>query len=193
MFWDKEKIISVYETSVQTEGDPYIRTPKTQDKDPSTRRADRETGEIITLWEEKLRYPYKTRREANLIVETTSRTLTIPLLLDEDPCSKVKGFFWNGQNIPELMWSILGISKDSPCGLLASKWHDFLLYRKKEVLAGINGKNSTKLDFKKYRRLTNLIYRELLKNMGIGTIKANIMSGAVAAWQFVSPQWWGME
>lgn len=55
MFWDSEKIITVYEIPESVEGDPYIRTPKTEDKDPKTIRLDRETGKEITLWEEKLR------------------------------------------------------------------------------------------------------------------------------------------
>ena len=36
-------------------------------------------------------------------------------------------------------------------------------------------------------------YRQILKNYGVNTVKANIMAGAVGAWQFVSPQWWGIE
>ena len=61
MFWYKEKIIAVYEMPEAIEGDPYIRNPKEEDKSVKTTNIDRETGKFITLWEEKLRYPYKTK------------------------------------------------------------------------------------------------------------------------------------
>ena len=53
MFWDKEKVLAVYETPEPVEGDPYIRNPKESDK--KTLGCDREKGEVITKWEEKLR------------------------------------------------------------------------------------------------------------------------------------------
>ena len=192
MFWDSEKIITVYEIPESVEGDPYIRTPKTEDKDPKTVRIDRETGKEITLWEEKLTYPYKTKIQSKLIVKTNKRAFKLTLKLDKDFYTKKYCFIWNGQNIPKALWTILGISKDSPVGLKASKWHDNLLYKKEEYLEELR-EIYPDLKVSEYRRITTLIYRQLLKNMGVGTIKANIMAGAVGAWQFISPQWWGLD
>lgn len=187
MFWDKEKIVTLYETPEAVEGDPYIRTPKEADKNQKTIRQDRETGNYITLWEEKLRYPYKTRVQSTLHVKTNQRTFNLKLKTDKDKC-----FIWNGQNIPKILWSLLGISKDSPIGLQASKWHDNLLYKKEAYLQDLRV-DYPEMTAGEYRRLTTLIYRQWLKNMGVFTVKANIMAGAVGAWQFVSPQWWGIE
>ena len=65
------------------------------------------------------------------------------------------------------------------------------MYKKEEYLEELR-EIYPDLKVSEYRRITTLIYRQLLKNMGVGTIKANIMAGAVGAWQFVSPQWWGL-
>ena len=191
MFWDKEKIITAYEVPESVEGQPYIREPKNEDKDVKTMRLDRETGKFITLWQEKLLYPYKTTVSTTLCVVTTERKFTLPLLLDADVCNQYC-WIWNGQNIPECFWSILGISKDSPQGLKASKWHDILLCKKREYLE-ILREDYPEMAVGEYRRLTTLIFRQLLKNLGVGTIKANIMGAAVGGWQFVSPQWWGVR
>lgn len=192
MFWDKEKIIAVYEMPEAIEGDPYIRNPKEEDKSVKTTNIDRETGKFITLWEEKLRYPYKTKVASTLTVKTTERVITLNMKLDYDQRTGEQCFVWNGQNIPKLLWSLLGISKHSPEGLTASKWHDILLYKKEEYLKDIR-KIYPEMTVGEYRRLTSLIFRQLLKNKGVGTIKANVMAGAVAGWQFVSPQWRGVK
>lgn len=192
MFWDKEKIVAVYETPESVKGDPYIRIPNERDKNPCTIRVDRETGSFITLYEEKLRYPYKTKIASTLVVKTNMREFNFTLKLDDDIYTGEKYFMWNGQNIPKALWSVLGISKDSPVGLIASKWHDNLLYNKEHYLS-ILREEENKITAGQYRRLTTLIYRQLLKNRGVGTVKANIMAGAVGAWQFVSPQWWGIN
>lgn len=192
MFWDKEKIIAVYEMPEAIEGDPYIRNPKEEDKSVKTTNIDRETGKFITLWEEKLRYPYKTKVASTLTVKTTERVITFNMKLDYDQRTGEQCFVWNGQNIPKLLWSLLGISKHSPEGLTASKWHDILLYKKEEYLKDIR-KIYSDMTVGEYRRLTSLIFRQLLKNKDVSTIKANVMAGAVAGWQFVSPQWWGVK
>lgn len=191
MFWDKEKIITVYEVPEAVEGQPYIRDPKEEDKHPATKRIDRETGDFITLWEEKMRYPYKTTISPTLCVVTTERKFTLPLLLDTDIYGALC-WIWNGQNIPKICWSLLGISKDSPEGLKASKWHDILLCKKEQYLE-ILREDYPDMKVGEYRRLTTLIFRQLLKNYEVSTIKANIMGGAVGGWQFVSPQWWGVK
>lgn len=179
----------VYETPDGIEGDPYIRVPVAADKIKVG--FDRELNDTITLWDEKIKYPYKTKIESKLVVITNQRRLTFTLKLDEN-VKGAKSFVWNGQNIPTVLWSLLRISKDSPVGLKASKWHDNLLYKKCEFLQELRVEYpETKVS--EYRRLTTLIYRQWLKTMGVNTFKANFMAGAVGAWQFVSPQWWGVK
>ena len=162
----KEELITVFEIPENMEGDPYLRIPCTLDKAASTIRVDRETGELITLWEEKLRYPYITRVASKLVVKTTKREITFILKLDEG------SFIWNNMNVPRICWSLIGISRDSFCGLIASKWHDNLLYYKKEFLEEMR-KIDSKYSVKEFRRLTSLIFRQLLINNEVNKIKAN--------------------
>ena len=183
----KEQIVTVYEVPEYTEGDPYLRIPINADKAASTVRIDRETGDFITLWEEKIRYPYCTKVPSKIIVKTNKRKIEFVLKLDEDG-----RFFWNGANIPTIFWTVLGMSKDSPYGWIASKWHDNLLYRKKEFLEELR-KVDKSWKVSEFRRLTSLILRQLFINNGVNKIKACIMTWCVDCWQVVSPMWWGVK
>ena len=138
---------------------------------------------LIPSPEEKIRYPYKTRVASKLVVKTTVREFTFVLKLADD------GFYvWNGQNIPSIFWSILRISKDSPQGWVASKWHDNLLDNRWYFLKEIR-ETDPYYEIQDFRRLTSLIFRRLLINYGVSEIKASIMSWAVDLWQSVSPIW----
>lgn len=172
----REKIITVFEIPHSVEGDPYIRVPRPEDKDPRTIRLDRETGEPITLWEEKMRYPYKTRVASELHVKTNLHTFIINLRMDNG------AYFWNGQNILSCLWSLLNMSRHSPEGLQASKWHDLLIYWKNDYYKEFK-KEERDLTPAQYRRLTSLIFRQLLINNGVNKVKASIMSWFVDQWQ----------
>ena len=183
----KEKVITVYEVPEYTEGDPYLRIPINADKAPHTMRIDRETGEYITLWEEKLRYPYCTKVASKIVVKTCTRKYSFVLKLDEN-----SQYFWNGMNVPKIFWSTLGMSKDSPYGWVASKWHDNLLQNKQEFLNQIR-EIVPGYTVGEFRRLTSLIFRQLLINNSVPKWKAYIMSFAVDFWQRFSPMWNGVR
>ena len=172
----KEKIITVYEVPTGVEGDPYIRIPRIEDKDPSTIRVDRETGEYITLWEEKMRYPYKTKVASELHIKTNFHEYIMQLNLVDG------SYFWNGGNLLICLWSIVGISRHSPEMLQASKWHDILIQEKNDYYKRFK-KVSPDMTTGDYRRMTSLIFRQLLINNGVGRIKASIMSWFVDQWQ----------
>ena len=179
----REKLVEVYEVPEAVSGDPYIRVPSEIDKLPQTLRVDRETGEVITLWEEKHRYPYKTKVASRLYIRTTERTYKFDLKLD------IQGtYIWNGSNIPPIFWSILRISKDSPYGLQASKWHDNLLQFKQESYntAKLYNNNITVNEF---RRLTTEVYKAFLRNHGINKFKAALMGFFINVYQRFNKQW----
>ena len=67
-----------------------------------------------------------------------------------------------------------------------------LLFKKEDCLEQMRVKYP-ETSVGEYRRLTTLIFRQLLKNYEVNTIKANVMGGAVGGWQFFSPQWWGID
>ena len=179
----KEKFIAVYEVPEAVSGDPYIRVPEEKDKLPQTLRFDRETGELITLWEEKHRYPYKTKVASRLYVRTKERLYKFDLRLDE------KGsYIWNGSNIIPIFWTLLRISKDSPEGLQASKWHDNLLQFKQESYNTARYYNPD-ITVKEFRLLTTEIYKAFLRNHGIGKLRAWLMGVAINVYQFFNKQW----
>ena len=95
-------------------------------------------------------------------------------------------------NIPKVFWGILGISKDSPCGLTASKWHDNLLYYKKDFLKEIR-EEIPQYKVSDYRRLTSMIFKRLLINNGVSKFKAEVMFFFIDGWQRVSPKWHGVK
>lgn len=179
----KEKFIAVYEVPEAVPGDPYIRIPSEADKLPQTLRLDRETGEVITLWEEKHRYPYKTKIASRLYVRTRERLYKFDLRLDDKGC-----YIWNGSNILPIFWSILRISQNSPEGLQASKWHDNLLQFKQESYNTAKYYNED-LTVPEFRELTTEIYKAFLRNHGVGKFRAWVMGIAINIYQYFNPQW----
>lgn len=127
-------------------------------------------GNKITLAAHKKLYPYKLDNEVICTVETTVRkfSFTIP-----------KDYVWNGADIPPILWVFIG-SKDNPEFKVPSLVHDFILEFKEYIYKNLLRKQLT---IKQYRRLTSLIFRDLLKTYGTKTIKSNIMSGAVQVFQ----------
>lgn len=179
----KEKVISVYIRPESVDGDPYVRIPETIDKDPATKRPDRETGKIITLWEEKLKYPYKTKVSYEVNVTTNKYLYKMNILL-------INGeYIYNGSNIPSIFWSLLGISKDSPEGLIASLVHDnFLQY--KEHFLEIARTFNPHLTVSEFRALTTEIYEQLVINYGVKKNKAKVMGFFINVWQVLfNPDW----
>lgn len=183
----KEKIITVYEVPEYTEGDPYLRIPITADKNPALMRVDRATGEYITLWEEKFRYPFCTKVASKIIVKTCIRKYTFVLKLCEN-----NYYIWNGSDIPRFCWSLLGISKHSPYGLIASKWHDNLLEHKQQFFNEIK-EVAPNYTVKEFRRLTSLIFRQLLINNSVPKWKAYIMAWFVDIFQMCLPSWYKVK
>ena len=90
-----------------------------------------------------------------------------------------KGYIWNGADIPRCFWRLVGSRTDNAF-LTASMVHDFMLENKKFIMEEVL-KNS--MFVKEYRRLTSLIFRQILKDTGTGTIKANVMAWCVQIFQ----------
>lgn len=127
-------------------------------------------GNRITLAEHKKIYPYEVKNEVTWTVSTTLRdfSFTIPA-----------GYMWNGADIPRILWVFVG-SKDSPEFKIPSMIHDFMLEFKEYIYSNVLMKSISVKDF---RRLTSLTFRQSLKDNGTKTVKSNIMSGCVQAFQ----------
>ena len=97
-----------------------------------------------------------------------------------------KGYIWNGADIPKILF-IFGQSKDNNY-LLASMVHDYMLehrcYIYSKILQG-------KISVSEYRKLTSLVFRQILKDEKTNVLKANFMAFTVDLYQkfFNSKQW----
>jgi len=97
-----------------------------------------------------------------------------------------KGYIWNGADIPKCLF-VFGQSKDNNY-LLASMVHDFMLEHKTFIYKYVLKKSMT---VDEYRKLTSLIFREILKEEKTNVIKANFMAFAVDFYQkFINVKQW---
>lgn len=160
----REKVLAV---KFNTEPMYHDRHPKAGDEKVIV---EDKKGNRITLAAHKKLYPYKLDNEVLCTVETTVRkfSFTIP-----------KDYVWNGADIPSILWVFVG-SKDNPEFKVPSMVHDFILEFKSYIFKNIL---CQMISISEYRRLTSLIFRDLLKTYGTKTIKSNIMSGAVQIFQ----------
>lgn len=118
---------------------------------------------------EKADKPFKLLNDVSLRVNTDDYffVLTIP-----------KGYTWNGADVPASLWWF-GSSKDNEF-LIPSMVHDYLLEYKTDIF------NRYSFLFEmpeEYRRITSLVFRELCKQSGISTLKANIAGFCVDIYQ----------
>lgn len=114
----------------------------------------------------KKKYPFQLLNDTTVFIVTSERTLQVEI---------PKLYVWNGADIPKtLFW--VGQSKDNNY-LIASMVHDYLLQFKEVIF---KGKGMT---VSECRRLTSLVFREILKNQKTNVIKANIMAWAVDVFQ----------
>lgn len=150
----------------------FDKQPQTRDrnispKDKFLATKDKQ-GNIITLEADKKLYPFKIDNSVKCTIVTTVRTIefTIP-----------NQYRWNGADIPKFMWALVG-SRYNPEFKIPSMVHDIMLEFKEDIYSKL-----TNISVAEYRRLTSLIFRQLLKDKGVGTIKSNIMSGAVQCYQ----------
>ena len=120
--------------------------------------------------DEKKKYPFKLDNDVVVTIDTDIRKISFKIR---------SGYIWNGADIPRYFWRLIGSRTDNAY-LKASMVHDFMLEHKKYIMEETL-KNS--MSVKEYRRLTSLIFRQILKDTGTNTIKANVMSWCVDVFQ----------
>lgn len=118
---------------------------------------------------EKADKPFKLLNDVSLRVNTDEYFfgVTIP-----------RGYTWNGADIPAPCWWF-GSSKDNEF-LIPSLVHDYLLEYKTDIFERYSFLFETP---EEYRRITSLVFRELCKQAGISTLKANIAGFCVDIYQ----------
>ena len=127
-------------------------------------------GDSETVIESKKKYPFKLHNSITVCISTTKRDFTFCIH---------NGFTWNGADIPRVLWRLIGSRTDNDF-LLASMVHDFMLEFRYKIMDEVLEQRLTKDE---YRRLTSIIFRDIMKETGTNKIKANIMSFAVDIFQ----------
>lgn len=127
-------------------------------------------GDSETVIESKKKYPFKLHNSITVCISTTKRDFTFCIH---------NGFTWNGADIPRILWRLIGSRTDNDF-LLASMVHDFMLNFRHQITEEVLNND---ISVSEYRRLTSLIFREILKHSGTKPLKANIMSFFVDCWQ----------
>lgn len=125
----------------------------------------------------KKKYPFELFNTVQIQVQTDKMDFLF---------SVFNGYTWNGADIPRFLWRLVGSRTDNDF-LVASMVHDYMLefktYIMKEILSG-------QITKREYRRLTSLVFRELIKRQGTNVVKANIMSWCVDVFQMFNVRSW---
>lgn len=159
----KEKILNVKWLS-----EPNVRTRQIKDGDNKIVITDK-TGKRTTLLQDKINYPFISEVACSLLIQTTLKDIQIDI---------EEHYVYNGSDIPAGLEFFVG-SKEDIRFLKGALPHDYVLEHKEQFKDAFGAELSTA----EFRRLTSLMFREVIKNTGTGTIKANIMSWCVDVFQ----------
>lgn len=119
----------------------------------------------------KKKYPFKLVNK--VIVSVYEREENINFSFDIP-----KNYVWNGADIPKIFFWV-GQSKDNNY-LKASMVHDYMLEHREYIYNEVLHKSLTP---SMYRKLTSLVFRQILKDEKTNVIKANCMAWAVDLFQ----------
>lgn len=86
-----------------------------------------------------------------------------------------KGYCYDGMTIPRFAWTLIGVSKENNCGLIASMIHDYLTEQKQLI--------------KNDRAFSTNVFNALLEEGGISPIKRFFMKNSVACYQTLFCNW----
>ena len=118
---------------------------------------------------DKKKKPFRLFNDCTFTITTSQRILTFTI---------EAGYVYNGADIPRPLWW-LGSSRDNDY-VVASMVHDYLLQYKVKIYKEVFHENITASEF---RRLTSLIFREILKEHKMNVVKANVEAWFVDVFQ----------
>lgn len=162
-FFEKEKILNV-----KWLVEPEVGTRQIKDGDDKIVITDK-TGKRTTLLQDKIKFPFISENACSLLIQTTAKDIQVDI---------EEHYVYNGSDIPKGLEILVG-SKEDIRFLKGALPHDYVLEHKERFKDVFGSELSTA----EFRRLTSLMFREVIKNTGTGTIKANIMSWCVDVFQ----------
>lgn len=139
-------------------------------------------GKKHSLFDDKIKYPYKIDTNLRVFIWTQDRRYEI--IIHE-------GYRWNGADIPALLWAIIG-SKDDIRFKVGSLVHDFMLEFKEYCYKYCFG---SEMSVSQYRKMTSDILRFCVEKNGTSKLKSWVMRNAVEFWQmtFERKKWKELE
>ena len=145
---------------------------------PDIRDRDIFDTDVEEIKLQKIKYPYEIYNTVTVFIETNKRKFDFDVY---------NGYYWNGADIIKPLWVLVG-SRYNPEFRIPSMVHAYILQFRKYMLKEVL---KDKMSVSEYRRLTSLIFRELLKKQGTNTVKSNIMAWCVDVFQhyFNRKQW----
>ena len=161
--FNKEKILNVKWLI-----EPEIEIRQIQDGDDKIVIVDK-TGKRTTLLQDKIKFPFISLKPCSLLLQTTTKDIQIDI---------EENYVFNGSDIPAGLEFLVG-SKEDIRFLKGALPHDYVLEHKEKFKESFGEELSTA----EFRRLTSLMFREVIKRTGTGTIKANIMAWCVDVFQ----------
>ena len=138
---------------------------------------DKSDSELLI--KSKKKYPFLLKNTVTVKIEDVDKKIEFEFKIP-------KNYIWNGADIPKILF-LFGQSKDNNY-LLASMVHDYMLEKREYIYNDILKKSITPNE---YRKLTSLIFRQILKDEKTNVIKANFMAFAVDVFQMTvqKKQW----
>lgn len=115
----------------------------------------------------KKKYPFINKHTLNVHIidkEGFHYNFTIP-----------KNYCYDGMTIPRFAWTLIGLSKESNCGMVAALLHDYMTENKDVI--------------ENNRSLSTNIFNALLKVGGINSFRRFIMKNSVACYQTLFCKW----
>lgn len=114
------------------------------------------------------RYPFINKKDLKVAIFDSKKEKCYKFTIHKDYC-------YDGCTIPRFAWSLIGVSKENNCGLIASLVHDYLTTNRELI-------NND-------RALSTNVFNALLIAGGMNTVRRFIMKNCVACYQTLFCKW----
>lgn len=114
------------------------------------------------------KYPFVNRKDLRVKLEDCGKEKTYKFTIP-------KGYCYDGLTIPRFAWTLIGVSKENNCGLIAALLHDYLTTNRELI-------NND-------RALSTNIFNALLIAGGMNATSRFIMKNCVACYQTLFCHW----
>lgn len=149
--WYSDKNLGIFFDSIPSVGIRYILPTHTDFEKKSIKK-----------------YPFINKKDLKATIFNHKKSTNYKFTIPKDYC-------YDGCTIPRFAWSLIGVSKENNCGLIASLLHDYLTTNRELI--------------DNDRALSTNIFNALLIAGGMNTVRRFIMKNCVACYQTLFCHW----